>query len=205
MIFAKLAEFVSSNRILVSRIFALVFFVVLILSGSAHDGTIIEGLLFLVGLVLVGIATVGRLWCSVYISGHKDSQLITLGPYSVTRNPLYFFSLLGFAGIGFATETLTLPFALTLLFSLGYPCVINREEKFLAAKFGSAFTDYCNTTPRFFPSPKLFREPESYTVNPKLFRRTMGDVLWFVWLVGVVELVETLHDSQILSPVIWLL
>jgi protein-S-isoprenylcysteine O-methyltransferase Ste14 len=40
-----------------------------------------------------------RLWCSLYISGYKNSQLITSGPYSLCRNPLYFFSFVGFAAL----------------------------------------------------------------------------------------------------------
>jgi len=30
----------------------------------------------------------------------------------------------------------------------------------------------------------------------------MGDVLWFVWLVGVIELVEALHEYHILEPLL---
>jgi hypothetical protein len=30
----------------------------------------------------------------------------------------------------------------------------------------------------------------------------MGDVLWFIWLVGVIELVEALHEYHFLTPVI---
>jgi len=33
----------------------------------------------------------------------------------------------------------------------------------------------------------------------------MGDVLWFVWLVGVIELVEALHEYGLLVPLIRLL
>jgi hypothetical protein len=64
--------------------------------------------------------------------------------------------------------------------------------------------DYCARTPRFFPTLKAFREPESYKVNPRLFRRAMFDALWVNWLVGIIELVEALHDSHVLTPVIWL-
>jgi len=39
-------------------------------------------------------------------------------------------------------------------------------------------------------------------VNPGLFRRTMGDVLWFVWLVGIIELVEALHEYGFMKPVL---
>lgn len=199
---ARLADFVASNRILVSRIFAIAFFLLLVVTESAEEGSIVSSLLFLTGLVLVGAATVGRLWCSLYISGYKSAELITAGPYSMSRHPLYFFSLLGFAGIGFATETVTFGLAFVVAFWLVYPHIIRREEDYLRSKFGDAFAEYCATTPRFFPDFKALREPESYLVNPKLFRHTMGDVLWFVWLVGVIELVEAFHEYGLIAPLI---
>ena len=63
------AAFVSSNRILVSRGFAIAFFLLLLVTESAQEGSIVSAILFLAGLGLVGVATVGRLWCSLYISG----------------------------------------------------------------------------------------------------------------------------------------
>jgi protein-S-isoprenylcysteine O-methyltransferase Ste14 len=59
--------------------------------------------LYALGLVIVAVASSGRIWCSFYLSGRKDSELTTLGPYSLCRNPLYFFSSLGVIGIGFCT------------------------------------------------------------------------------------------------------
>ena len=150
----------------------------------------------------MGVATVGRLWCSLYISGYKDAVLITSGPYSVSRNPLYFFSFLGFAGIRLATETLSFAIALVAAFGLIYPYVIRHEEDYLLSKFGEAFADYRARTPCFFPDLGLFREPQSYTVNPSLYRRTMANGLWFVWLVGIIELVEALHEYHVLAPLI---
>jgi protein-S-isoprenylcysteine O-methyltransferase Ste14 len=200
----KLGDLIAGNRILLSRIFALGFALALLATESAHEGTLIAAILFLIGLILVALATVGRLWCSMYLSGYKNSELIITGPFSICRNPLYFFSLLGFAGIGFATETVTFAVLLVLAFALFYPIVIEREEQFLRARFGQAFEDYCARTPRFFPSFRALQEPETYLTNPKLFRRTMGDVLWFVWLVGVIELVEALHNTRLLTPLIHL-
>lgn len=199
---ARLADLVASHRILVSRLFAIAFFVLMAVTESALKGRIISSVLFLIGLTLVGAAIVGRLWCSLYISGRKDSELITAGPYSISRNPLYFFSLLGFVGIGLATETLSFSVAFVLIFLLVYPATIRREEAFLHAKFGSAFIDYCARTPRFFPSLKAFNEPDWYVVNPRLVRRTMGDVLWFVWLVGIIALVEVLHEYGFMQPIL---
>lgn len=199
---ARFAEFITSYRILSSRVLVVGFFLLLLFTESAEEGSIISSLLFLVGLVLIGAATVGRLWCAMYISGYKSSELITSGPYSISRNPLYFFSLLGWLGAGLATETVSFGIAFALIFWVVYPHIINHEERYLHAKFGHAFTDYCARTPRFFPNLKGFQEPESYVVNPRLFRRAMGDVLWFIWLVGIVEFVEALHEYRFVSPVI---
>ena len=200
----QLGDVVSSHRILVSRLFGIAFFFTVLVMESTHEGSIISTVLFLVGLVLVGIATVGRLWCSLYISGYKNSQLITTGPYSISRNPLYFFSLLGFAGIGLATETFTLGATLTLMFLIGYPPVIKREEALLRSRFGAEFEEYCARTPTLFPNFSRFSEPDTYVVNPKLFRRTMGDVIWFVLFVGVIEFIKALHEYHFFEPLIWL-
>ena len=196
------AEFFASHRIVISRFAALAFFVLLVSFESAQEGTLLSAVLFLTGLILVGIATAGRLWCALYISGHKNRELVTDGPYSMTRNPLYFFSLLGFAGIGFATETFSFAIGCIVFFALVYPSVIAHEEHLLRSRFGQAFVAYCVRTPRFFPNLRLFREPDSYVVDPKVFRRAIGDVLWFIWLVGIVEFVEALHEYHIVEPLI---
>jgi protein-S-isoprenylcysteine O-methyltransferase Ste14 len=186
------AQYFATHRLLVSRVFAVAFFLVVLAAESMHEGNLLSTILFLVGLVLVGAATVGRLWCSLYISGHKNAELITTGPYSLSRNPLYFFSLLGFAGIGFASETLSLGLALAAAMLIGYPAVIRQEEAVLRERFGAEFEAYCTRVPRFLPKLSGYVEPETYTVNPRLFRRTMFDVVWFVWFVGIHagELVE---------------
>ena len=192
--------FLENHRILVSRLFAVLFFGVVLSMESRLESTLAASVLFVAGLALVGVATIGRLWCSLYISGHKDSELITVGPYSVTRNPLYFFSFLGFAGVGLASETLTLAIAMTVFFSLVYPVIIRREERFLRQHFGDRYVDYCARVPRFFPRPRTYVEPDSWMVDTRRFRRTMVDVVWFVWLVALMELVEAIHELGIIAP-----
>jgi protein-S-isoprenylcysteine O-methyltransferase Ste14 len=198
------AQYFATHRLLVSRSFALAFFLVVLAMESAHEGNLVSTALFLAGLMLVGVATVGRLWCSLYISGHKNAALITSGPYSLSHNPLYFFSLLGFAGIGFASETFSLGLALATAMLVGYPAVIRQEEAVLRERFGAAFEAYCARVPRFLPKLSGYVEPETYTVNPRLFRRTMFDVVWFVWFVGILEFVEALHEYHYVTPLIHL-
>lgn len=193
---------IKYNRILLSRIFGVFFLALLVLTGSAHLGDMTGSLLFLLGSVLVGLGSVGRLWCSLYINGYKNAAVIDQGPYSMTRNPLYFFSLLGAAGVGFATETWTLGIVITAGFLLMYPYVIRHEEEFLAASFGDAFRAYCAKTPRFFPDPRLLKEPDSYTVDVKRFRKSIGDALWFIWGLGLLAVIHGLHETGAVRPLL---
>ena len=198
----SLSELLASHRILLSRLFAILFFLILIFSRNKFEEYLISDLLFLFGLILIGIATTGRLWCSLYISGHKNEQLITEGPYSITRNPLYFFSFLGFIGIASATKMVTFVIVALVVFPIIYSVVIQHEEEFLRGKFGTAFEEYSATTPRFFPKFSRFHEPASYSVNTRLFRRSMLDAMWFIWLVGIIELVEALHQKNLIPSLI---
>ena len=98
--------------------------------------------LFTLGMFLVAIGSLGRMWCSLYIAGYKDQVLITQGPYSATRNPLYFFSTFGALGVGFCTETFTFPLLLLGVMILYYPLVVRKEERRLRARFGGDFDGF---------------------------------------------------------------
>jgi len=155
--------------------------------------------LFLAGMILVGIASLGRMWCSLYIAGYKDDTLVTDGPYSLCRNPLYLFSMIGVLGIGCATETLTFPILFILLFALYYPFVIKSEERRLGQLFGAAFDRYTKKIPAFFPRFSTFSEPKNYLVKPAVYRNHMFSALWFVWIVGILEVIEGLREIGLMS------
>ena len=77
-------------RIPVSRLASVVAVVFLLFSTNCWEtgGEGVATALFSVGMFLVAIGSLGRMWCSLYIAGYKDRVLITQGPYSMTRNPL---------------------------------------------------------------------------------------------------------------------
>jgi protein-S-isoprenylcysteine O-methyltransferase Ste14 len=157
-------------RIFVSQLFAVVLVSLIVFSeGKLEFNELYGGILFLAGVILIGFATVGRLWCAVFIAGYKNNTLVRTGPYSISRNPLYFFSLLGAIGVGLTTETITAPILIAVFFSILYPFVILSEQKKLSKIYKEEFDDYCKTTPAFFPSFKLLKEPEEYTVKPIVF------------------------------------
>jgi hypothetical protein len=117
----------------------------------------------------------GRVWVSAYISGRKNKDLVVDGPYSLTRNPLYFFSFLAYVGAGLAFEKLTVAFAFGIAFFLTHWPTILAEETKLQALFGDAFDRYCERVPRFFPRFGPMTVPESVTFVPALYNRAVLD------------------------------
>jgi hypothetical protein len=159
---------------------------------------LISEFLSFVGMLMVALCVLGRLWCSLYIAGKKTDHLIDQGPYSLCRNPLYFFSFIGAMGIGFATNTFTIPALILLAFGVYYSVVMKSEEVKLMAIHGSTFVSYKNSVPRFFPDPARFSEPENYLVKTKIVRRHMSEVIWFIVLLGFLEFIKALHRADIL-------
>lgn len=149
--------------------------------------------LFAVGVLLIGIAALGRIWCALFVSGYKTHHLITAGPYSITRNPLYLFSFIGALGIGLVTETFTIPLVLALFFISYYPLVIRSEEKRLLEVHGDSYREYCERVPRFLPRWASWDEPGEYVVKPQRFRKQLYDALWFIWIIAALEMVECFH------------
>jgi len=188
-------------RIILSRIAAVTILFFLFTTQSVWEtkNEKVTFFLFFAGMILVGIASLGRMWCSLYIAGYKDDKLVTDGPYSLCRNPLYFFSMIGVLGIGFATETFTFPILFILLFALYYPFVIKSEERRLGQLFGAAFDQYTKKISAFFPRLSTFSEPANYTVKPAVYRSHMFSALWFVWIVGILEVIEGLREIGLLS------
>jgi protein-S-isoprenylcysteine O-methyltransferase Ste14 len=69
----------------ISQIFAGLLIVLICVSSSLWEdkASFVTTVLFFWGAVLVGIASLGRLWCSIYIAGYKTDHLVTQGPYSM--------------------------------------------------------------------------------------------------------------------------
>jgi protein-S-isoprenylcysteine O-methyltransferase Ste14 len=191
-------------RIRLTWLFALTMIALILVTQSAweHNSPLVAELLFVAATLLVGIAVMGRLWCSVYIAGHKKKTLITYGPYSLCRNPLYFFSFLGAIGVGCATETLTIPAIIAIVFAAYYPRVIRREETALAAIHGLEYDRYVRTVPRFFPQLKEVTETNTSMSNPIVLRRHLASAIWFIWFLGIAELVEAFHEAHYLP--VWI-
>jgi protein-S-isoprenylcysteine O-methyltransferase Ste14 len=147
----------------------------------------------LTGFVFLGVATLGRVWCLLFIGGAKNEALVTEGPYSVVRNPLYICNFIGFVGLGLAIEQPTMAALLALLFALYYPSIAAREEAELLNRFGAAYVAYQERTPRWLPRLRQYHEPMELSVKPLRIRHGMFGAMWLLWTFIFWEVVEELH------------
>lgn len=191
----KINIFYARERIGLSRIVSLVIIFALFISQNAWSqiAPVFGEELSLIGVILIGIAVIGRIWCGSFICGFKNTTLVMNGPYSACRNPLYFFSFIGALGIGLTTQTLTIPTVITIIFWIYYTPVMSTEEKKLMGIHGAEFEKYCARVPRFFPSFKNYTAPAEYTVSTKHFQVCLKEVVWFIIAAGIIDFIEELH------------
>ena len=176
---------------------------VALLTGSRwHDDGMLRTLIETIGLLVIAIAVVGRAWCSLYIGGRKAEELVTTGPYSVSRNPLYVFSFLGAFGVGAQSGSLTLALVFLLATMAIFMPLIAREETYLAHAMPRLFAAYRSMTPRLWPRPGLWRSPEQITIRPDLFLRTLADGLPFVLAWPIFEGIEALQQANVLPVLV---
>jgi protein-S-isoprenylcysteine O-methyltransferase Ste14 len=160
-----------------------------LLTGDGHET--IE----LFGLALVFACFVGRMWSILYIGSRKNLELVTNGPYSTSRNPLYFFSTLGAAGIGLFFGSVTLTLVLGLATWLVLVITARKEAAHLEAIFGQRYRAYADRTPLFWPNPALYRDTGEVTFSPVTLRRTFLDGLLVFAAFPAIEFVEYVRDS----------
>jgi len=105
------------------------------------------------GIFAILLCIFGRTWTSLYIGGRKNRALLTKGPYSVVRNPLYVFSILGAAGAGAQLGSVISSVIIGLLVWMVFYIEVLREERNMAARHGANYAAYKTSVPRFLPNP----------------------------------------------------
>jgi protein-S-isoprenylcysteine O-methyltransferase Ste14 len=153
----------------------LVFLVTAAITRPLVESSIWNEVLVATGQIALFGAIVGRSWCSLYIGGRKTREIVTLGPYSVSRNPLYLFSSLAAFGVGALTGSVVLLIAAVALTFLVLRATVQREEAWLTKAFGAPYEAYLKDTPRFWPRWSIWRDEPSLEIDPARFVRTVLD------------------------------
>lgn len=159
------------------------------------------------GMLLVAFACLGRLWCSIFIAGRKDIELVTAGPYALCRHPLYTLSLIGGVGLGLASHSLVLTLATVVVLGTLFMRAASAEDRFLAARFDERFEAYRSATPRFWPDrwPHHLHHASStpVQVRPDILWKAFVDAGSFFLLFAVVVAARRWSDLGLLpSPLL---
>jgi protein-S-isoprenylcysteine O-methyltransferase Ste14 len=179
-----------------------VLLVLLIITQPANFGAIQYEVLEQFGFIMVFVAVLGRIWCTLYIAGRKNKQLCTEGPYAVCRNPLYLFSFIGLIGICFAAANILLALLAASIYLIYYNGVIRGEEQRLAAIFGADFNNYIASTPKFWPRLKLPGNSYILQVDSKIFTRSLLEVVWFLMAIVLTEIIESAKLNHLIDGII---
>lgn len=151
-------------------------------------------------LLLTGIGL--RMWSTLYIGQRKSKQLITDGPFSMCRNPLYFGSILIAIGASLCFENLVLlAFVLVILVPV-HLLVISAEEQKLLKDFGSVYRQYKQNVPRLLPAFWRFKTPSIIEVSTRALKRATMEMIVLLFIPPFGDLIDMLHTRGIL-PVWW--
>lgn len=123
-----------------------------------------------------------RMWAAASISGRKSEQLVTTGPYSLTRNPLYLGTLLivtGFLLLWHSATMVVLTIPPILIYVLG---VVPAEERVLAVRHGDRFVEYARRVPRWIPAFRQYVAEPSPAFNTASFWKEVQSAAWWIGL-----------------------
>ncbi len=149
-----------------------------------------------VGLIAIAFGELFRIYSVGFIgtvsrtrTQSTGQKLITEGPFSYVRNPLYvgnFGITAGFAIFGGVAWI----FLVTIfLFALQYFFIIRYEENLLTDRFGNDYVEYKKEVPRWFPHslPKLeaILWPDTFSPALKSEKRTLTTVFVLIFLLAL--------------------
>lgn len=110
------------------------------------------------GAVLAVVGVGVTLWARRVLAGNwsadvtfkKDHELVTAGPYTLSRHPIYTGLTLLFVGTALIQGTLASVIAIGLAF-ISFLIKLAQEERLMTAHFGAAYATYQRRTKRIIP------------------------------------------------------
>jgi protein-S-isoprenylcysteine O-methyltransferase Ste14 len=137
-----------------------------------------------IGFFVMMLGMFFRAWSSGYID--KDRELATQGPYSLTRNPLYFGNLLIGAGIAVASNNWRTVLICAVYYVFFFTFLIVVERKRMKARFGARYEEWARQANLFFPR---FKKIENANFDIALYMKNREYRVLFYSLFVIVVLV----------------
>ena len=195
----KGAKFNQHGRLLTVQVGAVLTIGLLAVSAPGiPEASNVHETIEALGFAMILMAVAGRLWSILYIGGRKSNELISSGPFSMTRNPLYFFSTVGAVGAGLVFGSILVAASLGVGTYILFRFTADKEAEHLLRIFGPAYSAYAEATPSFWPNIRLYHDLPNWLFSTSALRSTFIDGLFFLAVVPALELFELLRASGVL-------
>jgi protein-S-isoprenylcysteine O-methyltransferase Ste14 len=109
---------------------------------------------FYVGLPISILGIIMGFMAGVSFATAPLDEPMTRGVYSISRNPMYFSGFLEYLGIGLSGLSWVFVLCAVVLIIAFHIGVVRSEEPSLVEKYGDAYREYTNRTPRWIGIPK---------------------------------------------------
>ena len=106
-----------------------------------------------VGLPIIALALAMSLIATYNFAATLITEPVTRGIYRISRHPFYLSGFLLYAGTGIACASWVLLLG-AVLWIVFWKIAVPGEERFLLEKYGGAYREYMNRTPRWIGIPK---------------------------------------------------
>ena len=143
-----------------------------------------------------------RMWSILYLGGRKSKALVTQGPYSVCKNPLYVGTFLLAVGAPLCFENLAMLLASVLVVLPIHGLVAQREERHLEQRFGEEYVSYQRRVRGFLPRFCDYCSPGTVEVSLRAVSRMAMEIGGFLMIPVVEDILELLHNHEVI-PVLW--
>jgi protein-S-isoprenylcysteine O-methyltransferase Ste14 len=108
---------------------------------------------FYIGLLVYSLAIIIGITAIVNFATTPEDEIVTKGIYRISRNPMYVGEVLIYTGIGIACVSWIFLLTAIVAAIFCYHSILS-EEHFCLSKYGNAYREYMNKTPRWIGIPK---------------------------------------------------
>ncbi|MCG9128435.1 isoprenylcysteine carboxylmethyltransferase family protein [Candidatus Poribacteria bacterium] len=148
------------------------------------------------GLLFIILGESIRIWAVGYAGGTTRAtalgaarDLVTTGPYSYVRNPLYLGNFILSFGVCIISNVLWVIPILTIGYFVQYLPIISVEETYLSESCGTVYESYYNNVPRLLPQLNPYPTSSSHDFSLKRAlnseKRTLTAILCVIGLLYV--------------------
>jgi protein-S-isoprenylcysteine O-methyltransferase Ste14 len=161
-----------------------------------------------VGFTIVFVGEMIRFW-GVSIVGAETrttgavggTYLITTGPFSYVRNPLYLGNMMLYTGVGVMSVALFpwLQIVALTWFYVQYTLIVSREEEYLAKAFEGEYEDYRKNVRRFLPRLTPYRSTHppakgmSTSEGIASERRTLQAIVLVTAIIAAIYVIQVVY------------